>query len=104
MLDVHMNNEEFFSVQLLADILSVPKRSIEGKIRKGLLVPNSCTGLITKEQVKNLREIKALDESYWEEERKIKPNRDYNLVELFAGGGGLANGMEKAGPKAVLRK
>lgn len=102
MLDVHMNNEEFFSVQLLADILSVPKRSIEGKIKKGLLAPNPNTGLIAKGQVENLIEIKALDESTWEEERKIKPSRTYNLVELFAGGGGLAIGMEKAGLKAVF--
>ena len=102
MSDVHMKSDEFFSIQLLADILSVPKRSIEGKVKNGLLVPNHKTGLIDKEQVKNLHEIKLLDESSWEEESKIKPNRQYNLVELFAGGGGLAIGMEKAGLKAIF--
>ena len=102
MSDVHMKSDEFFSIQLLADILSVPKRSIEGKVKNGLLVPNHKTGLIDKEQVKHLHEIKLLDESSWEEESKIKPNRQYNLVELFAGGGGLAIGMEKAGLKAIF--
>ena len=102
MSDVHMKSDEFFSIQLLADILSVPKRSIEGKVKNGLLVPNHKTGLIDKDQVKNLHEIKLLDESSWEEESKIKPNRQYNLVELFAGGGGLAIGMEKAGLKAIF--
>ncbi|HIF9355700.1 TPA: DNA cytosine methyltransferase [Photobacterium damselae] len=102
MFDVHTNNEDYYSIQLLADILSVPKRSIEGKIRNGLIVPNKKTGLIPKEQVKEFSEIKKLDASSWDEETNIKPNRDYNLVELFAGGGGLAIGMEQAGLKAIF--
>jgi DNA (cytosine-5)-methyltransferase 1 len=31
----------------------------------------------------------------------VKPDRDYNVLELFAGAGGLAVGMEKAGLKCV---
>lgn len=102
MLDVHMKNEKFFSVQLLADILSVPKRTIEGKVRKGQLIPDPKNGMISKKQVENYFEIKSLDNSQWDKERQIKPNRDYNLVELFAGGGGLAIGMEQAGLKAIF--
>jgi DNA (cytosine-5)-methyltransferase 1 len=102
MFDVHMKSEEFFSIQLLADILSVPKRSIEGKIKKGQFVPHPETGLINKEQIKNIDEIKMLDESLWDKERQIKPNREYNLVELFAGGGGLAIGMENAGFNTIF--
>lgn len=102
MSDVHMKNKEFFSIQLLADILSVPKRSIEGRVKKGLLVPHPETGLIAKEQVENFNEIKMLDESSWEDESSIVPARDYKLVELFAGGGGLAIGMEQAGLKAIF--
>ena len=33
---------------------------------------------------------------------KIKPNRTYKIIELFAGAGGLALGLEKAGFKSVL--
>lgn len=102
MPDVHMKNKEFFSIQLLADILSVPKRSIEGRVKNGLLVPHPETGLIAKEQVKDFNEIKMLDESSWEDECSTVPARDYKLVELFAGGGGLAIGMEQAGLKAIF--
>ena len=102
MSDVHMNNKVFFSIQLLADILSVPKRTIESKVKKGLLELHPETNLISKEQVKNLDEIKTLDASQWDEEEKVKPNRPYNLVELFAGGGGLAIGMEQAGFNTIF--
>lgn len=102
MLDVHMSNKDFFSVQLLADILSVPKRTIESKINKGLLELHPETRLISKEQVKNLTEIKMLDNSAWDEEEKVEPKRKYNLVELFAGGGGLAIGMEQAGLNTIF--
>ena len=32
---------------------------------------------------------------------QIKPNKDYSILELFAGAGGLALGMEQAGLKCV---
>ncbi len=33
---------------------------------------------------------------------QIKPSRDYKIIELFAGAGGLALGLEKAGFKSLL--
>lgn len=47
-------------------------------------------------------EIKAMVESKWEEELGVIPMRDYTSVELFAGCGGLALGMEKAGFQHIL--
>tara|TARA_Y100000782_G_scaffold112171_1_gene141754 strand:- start:79 stop:1329 length:1251 start_codon:yes stop_codon:yes gene_type:complete len=91
-----------FSAELLADILSLPKRSIESKINKGELVPCPKTNLIPIEQVLHFKEIKRFLESNWDEEEKVKPLRKYNLIELFAGGGGLALGMEAAGFNSVL--
>ena len=40
--------------------------------------------------------------SSWCEEMAVEPSRSYSLVELFAGAGGLALGLEQAGFKSVL--
>lgn len=102
-----MNNNEDkiaggFSLEVLADILSLSKRNIEAKVKKGELKINEESGLIDKSQVIHLPEVKRLHNSNWNEELKIKPKRNYNLVELFAGGGGLALGMEEAGFSTIF--
>jgi DNA (cytosine-5)-methyltransferase 1 len=91
-----------FSIEMLADILSVPKRVIELRIKNGKLKINNNTGLICKEQARNFEEVNRFINSTWDEELKIKPKRKYKLVELFAGGGGLAIGMEHAGLEAIF--
>lgn len=91
-----------FSPELLADVLSLSKSSVESRIKKGELTPNPNTNLIPLEQVSHHLEVKSLLASSWEDEIKIKPKRTYNLLELFAGGGGLALGMEEAGFNSVL--
>jgi DNA (cytosine-5)-methyltransferase 1 len=95
-----MNNS--YTPQILADVLSLPKRSIEARINKGELKPDPKTGKISKSQVAHFPEIKSLDNSTWDSEAKVIPNRPYHLVELFAGGGGLALGMEQAGLESVF--
>lgn len=102
MLDVHEKLENHYTPEVLADILSLPKRSIESKINKGELEVCSETGLIDRSQVVHFPEVKSIVESSWEEELNIKPSREYTLVELFAGGGGLALGMEEAGFSSLL--
>jgi DNA (cytosine-5)-methyltransferase 1 len=102
-----MNNtqeasQDFFSVEVLSDILSLPKRSIESRIKNGEIIPCDKTGLISKTQVLHFPAVKSLHESQWESELTTKPFRKYTLVELFAGGGGLALGMEQAGFESVL--
>ncbi|MDE9544543.1 DNA cytosine methyltransferase [Xenorhabdus bovienii] len=103
MFDVqNKHSNEHFSVEVLADILSQSKTTIESRIRKGELTLNPKTGLIHKAQVLHHPEIQGFVKSNWDKELKITPNREYNLVELFAGGGGLALGMEQAGLKSVF--
>lgn len=50
----------------------------------------------------DIPEIKEMAESRWEEEMQTSPLRPYTSIELFAGAGGLALGMSKAGFKHVL--
>ncbi|WP_278382707.1 DNA cytosine methyltransferase [Pseudoalteromonas distincta] len=104
MLDILEQDQKhnFFSLEVLADILSMSKRTIESKVKKGEILPCPKTGLIDKQQVIHHPEVKRISESQWDQEVNITPNRKYNLVELFAGGGGLALGMEEAGFHSVL--
>jgi DNA (cytosine-5)-methyltransferase 1 len=101
MNDVH-NKQLSFSVEGLADILSQSKATIEARIKRGDLTPCQKTGLIPLDQVEHYQEVQSIVDSKWDEELKTTPQRDYKLAELFAGGGGLALGMEKAGFKSVF--
>lgn len=99
------NNEDkvsFFTVEALADILSQSKATIEKRIKNGELTPDKVSGLIDQRQLEKHPEIQSLIQSKWENELKTSPNRQYNLVELFAGCGGLALGMEAAGFNTVM--
>lgn len=96
------SHHDFYSPELLADILSLPKRSIESRINSGQISLCPKTGLIHHNQVAHYPEIKRFYESTWDKELKMKPLRNYKLVELFAGGGGLAIGLEQAGFDTVL--
>jgi len=99
------NNEDkvsFFTVEALADILSQSKATIEKRIKNGELIPDKVSGLIDQRQLEKHPEVQSLIQSKWENELKTSPNRQYNLVELFAGCGGLALGMEAAGFNTVM--
>jgi len=90
------------SIDNVADILSLSKRVITQWIDKGLLDVCADTNLIHVDGLKSFDEFKDLVESKWDDEEKITPLRDYSLIELFAGCGGMALGMEQAGLKGVL--
>ncbi|MEE1980252.1 DNA (cytosine-5-)-methyltransferase [Shewanella xiamenensis] len=103
MFDVHNETmKKGFSLEVLADILSQSKSTIEARIKKGELSPLEGSNVIPFEQVAHHPEIASISASTWDEELKIKPLRKYNLVELFAGGGGLALGMEQAGLNSIF--
>ena len=55
-----------------------------------------------KKDLYEFAQAKAVFESEWIEESQIKPIKKFNSIELFAGAGGMAIGMEKAGFKHVL--
>ncbi len=97
---------DYYSIAQVADILSVSKETLRRWDSNGTLVPqrhpDNNYRVYHRSQIKHFEQAQLLFNSNWAEEITTKPVRDYKLVELFAGAGGLALGMEKAGFKSVL--
>ena len=105
-----MNNtlkqqSEYTQTQV-ADMLGLPKRVLNSWQKNGKLVSNTTNSnnepLYQKEQLVVLDELCHLFNNNWEAEMLTKPKKEYKIIELFAGAGGLALGLEKAGLKSVL--
>jgi DNA (cytosine-5)-methyltransferase 1 len=93
-------SKKIISESLLADIMSVSKRTVESWRKNGKIKPLK-NGRYSLSDLSKFPQVKAMLESNWKKEQKIKPIRPYNSIELFAGAGGLAIGLEKAGFNAV---
>lgn len=96
----------FFSAETIADVLSVSKRNVSSWANNGKLIPeldpDKYQKPYTRKQLEAFPEFNQMFNSKWDEHESIEPIKDYNLIELFAGGGGLALGLEKAGFKSVM--
>lgn len=101
-----MTSPEHYTIAQVADILSVSKETLRRWDKNGTLVPDrqydNNYRLYSKEQLEIFEEAQLLFNSSWQEESSIRPLRPYRLLELFAGAGGLAIGMEMAGFESVL--
>ena len=100
-----VDNTKEFSLEIVADILGTSKRVIESWSTTKLIPhinPNNGKKYFKLEQLFKFPSAEFLFDTNWDEESKIKPNRTYKIIELFAGAGGLALGLEKAGFKSVL--
>ncbi|TNH03835.1 DNA (cytosine-5-)-methyltransferase [Testudinibacter sp. TR-2022] len=101
-----MQSPQHYTIAQVADILGVSKETLRRWDRNGTLVPErQCDNnyrLYAKEQLVRFEEAQLLFNSNWLEEYDTKPIRPYRLLELFAGAGGLAVGMELAGFQSVL--
>jgi DNA (cytosine-5)-methyltransferase 1 len=97
---------EYYSVAQVADILGVSKETLKKWDKNGKLValshPENGNRLYHRSQLEGFKEAQLLFNSSWEEELLIKPIQEFKTIELFAGCGGLAIGMEKAGFVSVL--
>ncbi|MEN9461422.1 MAG: (cytosine-5-)-methyltransferase [Pseudomonadota bacterium] len=101
---MNSTSENLIDADLLADILSVSKTTVSsweksGKIKTLLDAQGNKKYALV--ELKTFEIIRQMLESKWNEELQIKPLRPYRSIELFAGAGGLAIGLEKAGFEAV---
>ena len=86
-------SKNLISQQIVADIFGVSKRTIEKWATNGKLVPKEIENgsrYYELDQLKGFAETDFLFRNDWDNEEKIKPNKNYALIELFAGAGGLA--------------
>lgn len=93
------------SASNFADIMGVSKATLQKWEANGSYVPSiekDGRKYFTIEELLNVPEIKEMVYSDWEAEMKTRPQRPYTSIELFAGAGGLALGLEKAGFSHVL--
>ena len=95
----------FLSISNLADIMGVSLATAK-KWRDGGTYPPRTDGKgregFYMEDLVGLEPVRAMLKTKWKEELDTIPSRPFTSIELFAGGGGLALGMEKAGFKHVM--
>ena len=88
-------NQNFIPENIVADILGISKMNLS-KFKNNLLVnEKKKKGHIHINLLKDLPPFQNILNTNWDKELKTKPKKDYKLIELFAGAGGLAIGMHK---------
>lgn len=97
--------EKYYSISEVADILGKSTETLrrwdnDGKL-PAVREPMSNYRVYRKEQLQMFPEFRNVENNQTQS-NFVKPNNDYSVLELFAGAGGLAVGMEKAGLKCVV--
>ena len=88
----------------LASVLGVSNTTVNSWVKSGKIVPLKSDNTYSYFDLKTLPfpEIQEMEKSSWETEQNIKPVKTFNAIELFAGAGGLALGLHRAGFNHIL--
>ena len=100
-----MNKNQKIPLAIVADILGTSKRVVDSWSDNKLTATfdkNTGKKYFHIDELRSFPSAKFLFETKWAEEERIKPIRSYKIIELFAGAGGLALGLEKAGFQSLL--
>ena len=101
-----MKYNKLISINELSNLLDVAIPKLLAWERNNKLVPikmdSNGIRFYSRSQLKDFDVAQEVFNSQWDSEIKIKPLRKYTSIELFAGAGGMAIGMEKAGFHHIL--
>ena len=97
---------KYYSVSEAAQKLGVCAETIrrwdnEEKL-KAVRNPMNNYRVYKEEDINNISFLQSINENYAEEHVHIEPKKTYTSIELFAGAGGLALGLEQAGIEHLL--
>ena len=100
-----MNKNQKLPLAIVADILGTSKKVVnswsENKL-KPIIDKKTGKKFFHLDELRSLPSASFLFDTKWDEEERIKPKRNFKIIELFAGAGGLALGLEKAGFESLL--
>ena len=95
---------ELFNEFEVSNLLDVSLHRLNIWANNGKLIPVTFNGVknYDKESLLKFDIANEIFNSKWDDFVKIKAKKEYTSIELFAGAGGMALGMEKAGIKHLL--
>lgn len=96
---------KYISLNNLSDLLGVSRATTEAWVRSGKIKAHTDRDNRTYfniDEISHIPEIHAMIHSKWKHESKVTPLRNFTSIELFAGAGGLALGIEKAGFSHIM--
>ena len=97
--------DNYYSLSETAELVGKSKETLRRWDREGIL--NAVREPVSNYRVYRKQDVQTLlgslfDENFDDEiSNFVEPNHDYSVLELFAGAGGLAVGLEKSGLKCV---